>query len=60
MIDIVEKNIKIIIPLFPIFKKLEEILNMLSRDMEGIKPIIFELIEKKLMMSEMKKFTGWD
>lgn len=59
MIELVEKNFKTIITAFYMFKKLEEMLNMLSRGMEDIKKIKTELLEKTAIMSELKKFTGW-
>lgn len=59
MIELVEKYIKTTITALYMFKKLEEMLNMLSRDMEDIKKIKTELLEKTAIMSEMKKFTAW-
>lgn len=37
------------------FKKLQKMLNMLTRDMKKIKKIKIELLEEKTIMSEMKK-----
>ena len=54
MTYLVDKDIKtVIIAVLYVFKKLEEWLNMLTRDMEYIKTQI-EFLEMKITVSEMK------
>ena len=56
MTESVDKDIKtIIITVLHIFKKLEERLTMLSRDMEDIHITQVNILEIKTIVSEMKK-----
>lgn len=56
IIELLDKDLKIIInTVFHIFKKLEERLNMLHRDMEDIHMIQISLLEKNTIASEIKK-----
>lgn len=54
MLELADKNIKIVIIVFHLFKKLEEWLNMLSRNMDSIFKTQIEIVEKKITMFEIK------
>lgn len=64
MIELVEKDIKIVIFNFTyyilMFKKLEEGLGMLGRNMVDIKTTQFRFLEMKTKISQMKKYTRSD
>lgn len=61
MVEIINKNIKTVpIAAFQVFKKLEEILNILSRYVADITKTKIEILEMKTKMSEMKNiFIGF-
>lgn len=55
VIRLIDKNISIVtITAFPMFKKLEERLSMLSRDKEDTKKVQFKFLEMKTIISLMK------
>lgn len=64
MIELVEKDFKIVIFNFTyyilMFKKLEEGLGMLGRNMADIKTTQFRFLEMKPKISQMKKYTRSD
>lgn len=54
MVELADKNIKTVITVLHMFKKLEDRLNRLGRDMEDIKQTHIKLVQMKATMSEMK------
>lgn len=54
MVELADKNIKTVITVLHMFKKLVDRLNRLGRDMEDIKQTHIKLIQMKVTMSAMR------